>query len=80
MLAERPGSWEAAHVRHMLHATVGDDEQYLFEHRTEPVVVRLHVDDLLTELGYADLYYRDSDEELTRREDAIYAATHAPLD
>ena len=56
----------------MLHATVGYDEQYLLEHRTEPVVVRVHVDDILNELGLRTLY-DEAHDELTRREDAIHA-------
>ncbi len=79
LLADRPGSWEAAKVRDMLQSTVGHDEQYLYEYRTEPLVVRVHVDDTLHDLGYADLYYRDADEDLSRREDAIYAGNPAVL-
>lgn len=35
ILAGRSGSWEAAGVRQLLYSTVGEDEQYLVEHRTE---------------------------------------------
>lgn len=55
-LAGRGGSWEADYVRQMLHSTVGADEQYLFEHRTEPLVITVAVDNLLTDLGFSDLY------------------------
>jgi hypothetical protein len=79
LLAGRPGSWEAHYVRELLTATVGHDEQYLHSYRTEPLTVRVHVDDVLTDLGYADLYYLDADIELNRREDAIYAAAPAGL-
>jgi hypothetical protein len=79
LLAGRPGSWEAHYVRELLTATVGHDEQYLHQHRTEPVVIRVHVDDVLTDLGYADLYYLDADIELNRRQDAIYATAPAGL-
>ena len=34
-LAGRPGSWEADGVRQLLASTVGHDEEYLDEHRTE---------------------------------------------
>ena len=78
LLAGRPGSWEAHHLRELLTAAVGHDEQYLHQHRTEPLTVRVHVDDVLTELGYADLYYLDADIELNRREDAIYCT--APIE
>jgi hypothetical protein len=79
LLAGRPGSWEAHYVRELLTASVGHDEQYLHGYRTEPLTVRVHVDDVLTDLGYADLYYLDADIELNRREDAIYAAAPAGL-
>jgi hypothetical protein len=79
LLAGRPGSWEAHYVRELLTATVGHDEQYLHAYRIEPLTVRVHVDDVLTDLGYADLYDLDADIELNRREDAIYAATPAGL-
>ena len=71
VLAGRPGSWEADHVRQVLCSTVGPDEQHLWAHRTEPVLVRVHVDDVLCHLGYADLYDLDTDEELRRREQHI---------
>jgi hypothetical protein len=70
VLAGRAGSWEADKVRDMLHSTVGYDEQYLLEHRTEPVVVRVHVDDILNELGVWKLY-DEAHDELDRRHDAI---------
>jgi hypothetical protein len=72
LLAERPGSWEARYVRDMLTATVGYDEQYLIEHRTEALVVRVHVDDILNDLGLWALY-DEAHEQITRREDAIHA-------
>lgn len=72
ILAGRPGSWEAHYVREMLCATVGYDERYLFEHRSEPVVVRVHVGDILNDLGIWRLY-DEAHDELGRREDAIHA-------
>jgi hypothetical protein len=56
VLAGRSGSWEADLVRRLLVGTVGEDEQYLMEHRTEPVVVELHVNTILTDLGAWDAY------------------------
>src|SRR6266536_5396265 len=76
VLAGRAGSWEADKVRDMLHCTVGYDEQYLDEHRTEPVVVRVHVDDILNELGFWQLY-DEAHDELDRRHDAIGIPTAA---
>jgi len=75
-LAARPGSWEADKVRDMLHCTVGYDEDYLDEHRTEPVVVRVHVDDILNELGVWKLY-DEAHDELDRRHDTIAIPTAA---
>jgi hypothetical protein len=72
LLAGRSGSWEADYVRQLLVGTLGEDESYLFEHRTEALVIRVHADDILNELGYWRLY-DDATDELTRREDAVHA-------
>ena len=74
LLAGRPGSWEAEHVRTLLTSTVGWDEEYLWAHRTEPLVVEVHVDHLLTELGIAGLYAESAD-ELDRQAARIADAT-----
>src|SRR4051794_665291 len=70
VVAGRPGSWEAGYVRDMLVSTVGWDEESLWEHRTEPLVIRIDVDAILSELGIAGLF-DESDAEITRREDAV---------
>ncbi len=70
LLAGRPGSWEAGYVRDLLVSTVGWDEEYLWEHRTEPLVIHVAVDAILTELGIAGLF-DESDAEITGREDAV---------
>src|SRR3954453_13985550 len=70
VLAGRPGSWEGGYVRGLLVSTVGWDEEYLWEHRTEPLVIRIDVDAILSELGIAGLF-DESDAEITRREDAV---------
>lgn len=49
-LAGRPGSWEAEMVRRTLQSTVFDDKD-LLRHRTEPVVVDLWVESVLSHLG-----------------------------
>jgi hypothetical protein len=72
LLAERQGSWEAHYVRDMLTATVGYDEQHLLEYRAEPLVVPVHVDHILHDLGFWQLY-DEAHEQITRREDAIHA-------
>lgn len=56
-LAGRPGSWEADRVRQLLHSTVGDtDEAMLWQHRTDPLTITLHVDDLLLDSDAHDQY------------------------
>ena len=76
LLAGRPGSWEADYVRQLLVGTVGEDQRYLWEHRTDPLVIRVHADDILTDLGYWALY-DDAQDELDRRDDAL-CARHDP--
>lgn len=66
VLAGRPGSWEADAVRKLLTATVGHDEQQLLEHRTDPVVVSINVDDMMVDLG-AWQAYDDASDVLQRR-------------
>ncbi|SMX86918.1 hypothetical protein BSP109_02160 [Brevibacterium sp. Mu109] len=56
ILAGRPGSWEADSIRNLLLATVGHDEAYLHEHRTEPLRVTVPVDQILAEQGLDELY------------------------
>jgi hypothetical protein len=70
ILAGRTGSWEADKLRELLHATVGEDQQHLLEQRTEPLIVRVHVLDILNDLGVWTLYDQAND-ELEHREDAI---------
>lgn len=41
ILSGRPGSWEAAGIETLLHSSVGADEHGLWEHRTEPILIRV---------------------------------------
>ncbi len=75
-LADRPGSWEADHVRNLLTSTVGEDEQQLLGHRTEPVVVDVFVDEIMADLGMWKAY-DDAQQELTRRYADCTSATTA---
>src|SRR5271166_2100543 len=50
ILAGRPGSWEAAHIRDTLVSTVGHDESDLMRHRTEPVDIVLKPEQILYDL------------------------------
>lgn len=70
LLAGRPGSWEAEHVRNMLHSTVGFDDAQLLEHRTEPLVLTVNAEAILWDLGIGALY-DESVTELVRLHDAI---------
>jgi len=75
VLAGRPGSWEADGVRNLLRATVGTDEEFLLEHRTEPLVVDLYVEEILTDLGISQVYTAAQD-ELSARWHTIGLPTH----
>lgn len=55
-LQGRPGSWEADAVRGMLVSTVGEDPAELMRHRTEPLRVVLRPEEILSDLGYGELY------------------------
>lgn len=70
VLAGRPGSWEADAVRTLLTGTVGHDEQQLLQHRTDPVVVRINVDDMMVDLGVWQAY-DDACGALQRRYDDL---------
>ncbi|MGL4174315.1 MAG: hypothetical protein ACRCTR_09670 [Actinomycetota bacterium] len=69
-LAGRPGSWESDSVRDLLTGTVGYDEEHLYAHRTEPVVVQVYVTELMVDLGTWSAY-DDASHELDRRYDAL---------
>ncbi len=49
LLAGRPGSWEASLVGQLVEGTVGHDPVQLWRHRTAPVVVTVHVAELVEE-------------------------------
>src|SRR3954454_10175703 len=70
VLAGRPGSWEAGYVRGMLVSPVGWGGEYLWGHRTQPLVIRVDVEAILSELGITGLF-DESDAEITRREEAV---------
>lgn len=67
VLAGRPGSWEADHIRNLLHATVGHDEAYLVEHRTEPMRVVVPLEQILADRGI-DQIHNDAYATLDARE------------
>ena len=56
LLARRPGSWEAALVAQLVEGTAGTDPEQLWAHRTAPIVVTLHVAELVeARYGYPGL-------------------------
>ncbi|MGH3432397.1 MAG: hypothetical protein ACRDQB_06120 [Thermocrispum sp.] len=79
-LAGRPGSWEADKVGDLLRSTVGHDEKYLFEHRTEPLRVVVDVEQILADLDMAWLY-DDAEAALDQMEgDATAGIDYSPYE
>lgn len=77
LLAGRPGSWEADHVRQIVLSTAGDVDDDLLRYRTEPVRVEVDVEGVFDDFGLTDLYERDVDELATREADADEALFEA---
>lgn len=74
-LAGRPGSWEADHVRQMLFSTVGEEQDRLWRHRTEPVRIVLSPD-----LDWLEQLYVESSDAIDALADAVTAEFEtAPL-
>jgi len=71
LTAGRPEAWEADLVHQLVAGTVGYDETWLYEHRTEPVVVPLNVPALAWDLPG----FPDHDEALEAALQPFYAAT-----
>jgi transcriptional regulator with XRE-family HTH domain len=77
-LAGRGGSWEAEMVRQTLNSTVFDDKD-LLRHRTEPVVVDLWVESILSHLGDpSDDLYAAAANEVDARADTVPHPTDLP--
>lgn len=70
LLAGRPGSWEADHVRGIVRSTAGDDERQLLQYRTEPLRLVVDVEGQFGDLGIYDLWEEAADELTRRMEDA----------
>ena len=56
LLQGRAGSWEADYVRRLLRSTVGENEEYLLEYRTEPLQLSLDVEEVFERFGITELY------------------------
>lgn len=70
--AGRPGSWESDLLAQLVTGTVGDDDAVLATYRTEPVVVRLNVAQLVTE-AWEDAAEQERAGMLTSLTDALDA-------
>lgn len=70
LLQGRPGSWEADYVRQLLRSTVGQNEEYLLEYRTEPLQLSLHVEEVFERFGITELYWEAVEELSTLEADA----------
>jgi hypothetical protein len=69
LAGSRPEAWRALLLRELVAGTVGADDERLLEHRTEPVVVDVHVDDLLDQAGVGHAYTA-ADKEISVARDA----------
>lgn len=69
-LLARPGSWESDLVRQLVVGTAGPDDEYLNQHRTEPVRVILDVTATLDDFGLGELY-DEAEKELWDRRNAL---------
>lgn len=67
LISGRPGSWESSVLSQMLGSTVSPDDAVLMQYRTEPVTVRLNIEDALTDLGILEPW--DYEDRLMRRLD-----------
>ncbi|WP_101953514.1 helix-turn-helix domain-containing protein [Mycobacterium intracellulare] len=77
-LAGRPGSWEAERVRQTLESTVRDDKD-LLRQRTEPVVIDLWVESILSYLGdSSDDEYNAATMEVDARANDVHQPTDLP--
>lgn len=79
ILQTRPGSWEAAGIRDLIHSTVGYEDNDLCRHRTTPVRVVVNIDNLLTDFGLWQLYDK-AQSELIQRQEAIWTDEPQPAE
>ena len=73
LLAGRPGSWEADHVRRMVISTAGDNERELLRYRSEPLCLVVDVDGEFGDMGIYDLYEEAGEQVDQRVEQATVA-------
>lgn len=81
LLAGRPGSWEADHLRQLVHGTASDVSE-LMGYRSEPLRIQANlVEAVFDEFGLSDLYDTDADELAAREaaaDDALFDALTTP--
>jgi len=80
LTAARPGSWEAAGVRDLVHKTVGWDDEYLMTYRTAPVEIVVNVENELDDLGLFMTYEASADHIGQRLFGDRYAAAMVQTD
>lgn len=73
LLAGRPGSWEASHVRDIVSSTAGDDPEDLLRYRTDPIRVVVDIDTIFDDLGLRALY-EEADDHLRARHDDVFGS------
>lgn len=73
LLAGRPGSWEAAHVRDIVNSTAGADPEDLLRYRTDPIRVVVDIDTIFDDLGLRALY-EEADDHLRARHDEVFGS------
>lgn len=76
LISGRPGSWESGVLSQMLGSTVSPDDAALMQYRTEPVTVRINVEDALTDLGILEPW--DYEDRLMHRLDDQGTSTKEP--
>ena len=67
LISGRPGSWESGVLSQMLGSTVGPDDAVLMQYRTEPVTVRINVEEAVADLGILEPW--DYEDRLMHRLD-----------
>ncbi|MFK4298582.1 hypothetical protein ABH924_003753 [Arthrobacter sp. GAS37] len=65
LISGRPGSWESDVLSQLLGSTVSPDDDALMQYRTEPITVKINVEEALADLGVLEPW--DYEDRLMRR-------------
>lgn len=57
--------------RQTLHSTVGINDEYLWQYRTEPITITINVANILDDVGDARREYDEAEAEIERRREAL---------